>query len=260
MTDNQYYDILKDQHLFDSSKLLDTYFNNLKSLQDKIKLAVDKTKSCNNYINNLSEYLNPFIDYEINSINDKTLAYNNQIETIKRNFFSASTPVERYNSENELKELELKFNLDYERFKDLSKALDETLEILKPVVNNIENIQRVAQKQKYKFRRLTLKKFTWTVVLIAILACVFTYALDHLQSLIEIRLQVSHFTILLLSFLLQTFVIDPLILNKIKSKINWEFIYKIQIEIPQVETQFELEKEKFNDIVTQWKQLFEFKI
>lgn len=254
------FEISGDESILDTTKLLNRYFKIARYINSNSNTVYTKVKQCNKYIIDLSYNAEPFVKNEIAILNNEISNLEKDRLQLKKEFDLTQDPVEKRNIANRLSNKIDKVNKAEAKFYDMSKAFDETIDILKPIYASVIKLRKLVFNLKWIIRWYKIRKIVINTLLILVIAFTLNLFFDLLQNFTESQVDLNHFVVLTIAFLLQTFCIDPLILSKLKSKFDWILINRLRHTLPELKLELETEKEIFNKQISGWIGLNKFYI
>lgn len=227
MLESQKEFIFNNKHLIDNKELLNYYLARTKSIKNSFKNLNHNTKDCKKYIEQIVEATTNMLAQKNEELRQNT----------GKNF--KKKIVEGQN---------------------LIDNVDATVAILKPLYADIKNLEKQLWHLDLNIFYYKIKNIVVNIIFLLLLAFIFNFLTDIFQSFAENSFGIKHFILLLFTFGLQTFFIDPLIINKLRQKLNWILITEIEEKLPEIESKLIIKKNKFNSQVTNYQQLYKFKI
>ncbi|MRX67379.1 hypothetical protein SAMN06265349_1011063 [Flavobacterium resistens] len=227
MLESQKEFIFKNKHLIDNKELLNYYLARTKSIKNSFKNLNRNTKDCKKYIEQIVE------------------ATTNMLAQKNEEF-----------KQNTGKNL----NKKMVESQNLIDNVDETVAILKPLYADIKNLKKQLWHLNRSVFYYKIKNIVINIIFILLLTFIFNFLIDIFQSFAENSFGIKHFILLVFAFGLQTFFIDPLVINKLRQKLNWALITEIEEKLPEIESKLIIKKNNFNSQVTKYEQLYKFKI
>ena len=146
-----------------------------------------------------------------------------------------------------------------EELSQVNRDIEETNNILQPIVEKSEEIKKVSSKIAINISCFEIIRQLITAIFVVGLLLV-NFIFDDTKMKFELYMGINHNDILLVSFLIQLLIVERFIYRPIKNKYNWVLITYLKNKImPKNEELCALIKE-YNGFVSQYKHINQYMI